>query len=143
MAYLGIPPRAALAAAKIADHNLRHPRRPRAVQNEDKIAARAEQYAITDWSNASGMKWTGNLYKHSNLHMVGEIKRDGKTGNLAYVESTYDRNRGDTMINQYAAQCREQYTDVAPPSPPVVVAPAPSRPLLWSRRRLNRSSPMP
>jgi hypothetical protein len=103
------------------------------------IAARAEQYAITDWSGAGGTKWTGKLYKRSNLHMVGEVKRDPKTGNWVYVESLYDSNRGDSMLHRYAAQCREHvnYTNVPPQTfdsapvvvpqtfdpPPVVVAP--------------------
>jgi hypothetical protein len=97
------------------------------------IAARAEQYAITDWSNASRTEWTGTYFKHPNLYMIGEVKRDRNTGNVAYFESLYDKQRGNSLVLQYVAQCAQRYATVAPqPAPPPavqpIVIPAPQQP---------------
>ena len=93
------------------------------------IAARAEQYAVTDWSNASKTEWTGTYFKHPNLYMIGQVKRDRNTGNMAYFESLYDKKRGNSLVNQYVAQCAQRYATAPQPAPSQpIVTPAPPPP---------------
>lgn len=70
------------------------------------VVARAEQYAITDWSNANKLQWTGSLNRNRSLQMIGEVKINQR-GEITYWEWMYDRGKGNQLVMQMGAVCRK------------------------------------
>jgi hypothetical protein len=68
------------------------------------VVSRSEQYAMTDASNDSKAQWQGSLNRARNLYMIGEVKR--VEGGLVYMEWIYDRNKGNRMVMQSTAACK-------------------------------------
>jgi hypothetical protein len=91
------------------------------------VAARAQQYAMEDWTNADQTKWAGSLNRNRSLYMVGELQRDRNSG-IVYIESLYNRSQNNRLDMQMAAQCRPQVAvnNSLPPPPP---APVPQGPV--------------
>jgi hypothetical protein len=65
---------------------------------------RSTQYEIRDTSDTKMTQWRGVFLKRSSFQMIGEVKRESKTGRLVYIEWAYDR--GKLTMNS-AAYCRD------------------------------------
>ena len=67
---------------------------------------RSAQYSISDTS-VSGVteQWTGILQRNPSLSMIGEIKRAPDTGQVFYIESIYDGNKGEVLVVRTVASC--------------------------------------
>ena len=76
------------------------------------VVARAEQYAIQDWTNDGKTQWQGSLNRNRRLVMIGEVRQSAN--GVQYHESMYDRGKGGALVMQMTAQC--------------TIAPAPSLP---------------
>lgn len=68
------------------------------------VVSRSEQYAITDASTDYKAQWQGSLNRARHLYMIGEIKR--VDGVLIYAEWIYDRRKGNAMVMQSTARCK-------------------------------------
>jgi hypothetical protein len=68
------------------------------------VVSRSEQYAMVDASTDYKAQWQGSLNRQRNLYMIGEVKRveDG----IVYMEWMYDRSKGNRLVMQATAQCR-------------------------------------
>ncbi len=84
------------------------------------VVARAEQYAIQDWTNDRKTQWQGSLNRNRRLMMIGEVRQSAN--GVQYHESMYDRGKGGALVMQMTAQC------TMPLPTPTVSAPAPSLP---------------
>jgi hypothetical protein len=84
-----------------------------------RIVSRAQQYAITDYSNDFHSKWGGSLNRNRNLYMVGELHENG-----VYEEWLYDRSHGNRLDMHWAVQCRVSVPEPVR-APPVAVRPVP------------------
>jgi len=89
---------------------------------------RINQYLMRDTSNRNMIQWRGASFKYPNLVMVGEIKRDNRTGQPLYIEWIY--NNGALKMNA-AAYCKERvatYSPLPPQSTPQAAPPPPAPP---------------
>jgi hypothetical protein len=77
------------------------------------VAARAQQYAIEDATDNQHTGWGGSLNRNRSLYMVGEI-RAGRDDYL-YVETLYDRSKGNRVDMQMAAHCKLLPPEYQPP----------------------------
>jgi hypothetical protein len=106
------------------------------------IAARQQQYAMTDWpfdAYTNDVRWTGNLLRDPKIHMVGWIRYTNQ--GIFYEEQVYNRSHGDRLETRIVARCQSvqaqkpsslpvpQGTVIERSPPPVVMqqqpAPAP------------------
>jgi hypothetical protein len=91
------------------------------------VAARAQQYAIEDWSNPRLARWGGSLNRNRSLYMVGTLGPD-----YYYRERLYDRAKGNALVVDIGSQCELVHTAAVVPVPVVPervyvpVAPNPS-----------------
>jgi hypothetical protein len=67
------------------------------------VVARAEQYAIQDWTNDGKTQWQGSLNRNRRLVMIGEVRQSAN--GVQYRESMYDRGKGGALVMQMTAQC--------------------------------------
>jgi hypothetical protein len=91
------------------------------------VAARAQQYAIEDWTADSRTRWAGTLNRNRALYMVGEVNENGY-----YDERLYDRKLGNRLVVHLGVQCRiARPVAVAPAQVPVRTVPvAPVAPVV-------------
>jgi hypothetical protein len=80
-----------------------------------RVVSRAQQYAITDYTNDFQMKWGGSLNRNRNLYMVGELRENG-----VYEEWLYDRSHGNRLDMHWAVRCKVDvpYPNGEPPRRP-------------------------
>jgi hypothetical protein len=91
------------------------------VMGNGSLILRGIQYDIRDTSDRNMTQWRGLLLKRSSHTMIGEIKRENKTGRYVYIEWGYDN--GKLTMNS-AAYCR----DGSQASAASTMAPVPSQP---------------
>ena len=88
------------------------------------VAARAQQYAVEDWSDGVHTRWAGALNRNRALYMIAEAGVDQRTGVGYYEERLYDRSRGNRLDVHLRAPCRlvvaNPASPVAGPALPVV-----------------------
>jgi hypothetical protein len=70
------------------------------------VTARAQQYAMEDWSNQQRTRWAGSLNRNRSLYMVGEAGVNMQTGEGYYEEWLYNRNQGNRLDMHMRSQCR-------------------------------------
>jgi hypothetical protein len=80
-----------------------------------RVVSRAQQYAITDYTNDFQAKWGGSLNRNRNLYMVGELHDNG-----VYEEWLYDRSHGNRLDMHWAVRCKVavSYPNGEPPLRP-------------------------
>jgi hypothetical protein len=69
------------------------------------VAEREFQYTMRDTSDQNKRQWRGMSRKYLGFSMIGEVKLNHKTGELAYMEWLYDA-RGALKMNS-GALCRD------------------------------------
>lgn len=73
-------------------------------RNDGLVVSRGEQYAIQDASTDYKAQWQGSLNRARHLYMIGEVKR--VDGVLLYTEWMYDRRKGNALVMQASARCK-------------------------------------
>jgi hypothetical protein len=91
------------------------------VMGNGSIILRGTQYDLQDTSDRNMTQWRGSLFKRSSFKMIGEIKRENKTGRFIYIEWAYDNGR---LVMNSSSYCRDNARASAQPQSPV--SPVPS-----------------